>query len=199
VPYFRRVSGWWDGGSCWSEGRIGPHQCPSPFICQAALSLASPAQTKRSKKVGQKKLQKTPLQGFVTEKIDFGCFKTTQRLDDTTTSQAKKENNLPVRNPAVIFLPPESTETRCVLPGAAAQPGAWSQPSLTHHGILTSAFRTPFQGCTMLALMPGKGNLSMPGCRAPPELNRTCPALLLLTGDIISTLLLWIIFQFCGQ
>lgn len=74
VRQFRQVSVRWDEGSCWSEGPAGQHQYLSHFICQEALSLASPAQTKTSKNTGQRKPKKPPPRGFVTEKMTFSCF-----------------------------------------------------------------------------------------------------------------------------
>lgn len=75
VPYFRWVSGRWDGGSCWSEGWVGPYQYLSPFICQEALSLASPARTKRRKNTRQRKPKKPPLRVLSLKKWTFVvCF-----------------------------------------------------------------------------------------------------------------------------
>lgn len=118
-------------------------------------------------------------------------------------SQKKKRKNLPLRNTAVIFflLKVQIYAMYCLYCGSA-----WfrSQHSLTYQEFSLTLQNSIFKGSTELVLIPGKGNLSMSWCRAQTRLlltehNCMCLALLLLTGDIISTLLLWITFQFCGQ
>lgn len=114
-------------------------------------------------------------------------------------SRQKKEDNLPTRNPAAIFLPHKSTETHHVLPAAEAQSGAGSNPA-SCPGY--SPLQTTVWGCTVLwswakAIASPLGTAHSLGFSSPSTM--ASPALLLFTDDVTSTLLPWIIFQFAGN
>lgn len=148
-----------------------------------------------------KRKQKNPPRVLSLIRLIFGVFllKPVGDWMVLAPSRQKKEDNLPMRNPAAIFLPHKSTETRHVLPAAEAQLGAGSNPASCP---VYSPLQATVWGCTVLWSW-AKAITSPPGTARSlgfSSLSTTAsPALLLLTDDVTSTLLPRITFQFAGN